>query len=362
MLNSNKPIKPGPLQNRFAFADGLRGFAALWVVFFHLSEGHHIDRLRMMLPNIINNILFDFGSLGVAIFFVLSGYVMAYTVESKYVDSNFSVKFMLRRFLRLTPPYYFAIVFAIAFLLLKKFVTHETVDLPSSYDFFIHLVYLQELFRVHEINTIFWTLCIEVQFYLIFILLVLLSDYISKKFELANCRTLIFSVIGLLSLPWAFNPELPTFWDGSFIKYWYSFTAGALVSWSIKGYSKAQVYLVVVYVLLIGIIGLITQQRFVFTVGLTGLLLLIAGIYNYMNSWLNWKWLQKVGLISYSLYLLHNPVTGATANILHRILSPGIITDIVVTFSAIVASLVSAWVMYKIIEMPSIQLSHKVTN
>ncbi len=287
---------------------------------------------------------------------------MAYTVESKYVDSSFSVKFMLRRLLRLTPPYYFAIIFAIAFLLLKKFATHEAVDLPSRYDFFMHLVYLQELFRVHEINTIFWTLCVEVQFYFIFILLVLLCDYFSKKFRLSNGRTLIFTVIGLFSLPWAFNPELPIFWIGGFIKYWYSFMAGALVCWSIKDCSKVRGCFVVIYILLIVIAGLITQQKFVFTAGVTASLLLFAGVNNHMNSWLNWKWLQKVGLISYSLYLLHNPVTGATANILHKILHQGIITDILVTFSTIAASLVSAWVMYKFIEMPSIRFSHKVTN
>lgn len=361
MLNTNNPTNRETLQNRFAFADGLRGLAALWVVLFHLSEGHHIESLKIFLPNMVNNVLFDFGSLGVAIFFVLSGYVMAYSVESKYVDFNFSKKFILRRFLRLTPPYYFAIIFAIAFLVLKQFATNEPVNLPSPYDFFMHLLYLQESFRIHEINSIFWTLCIEVQFYLIFIFLVVLSDYVSCKFKFTKSRALLFSIIALLSLPWAFNTQLPTFWNGSFIKYWYSFMAGVLVCWSLIGF-KSQRYIALSYILLITAAGLITQEKFVFTVGITALLLLYAGINNHMNSWLNWKWLQKIGLISYSLYLLHNPVTGASANILHRTMHDGILTDVAVTVTALAVSLLTAMLMYKLIEMPSIKLSHKATK
>lgn len=360
MLNSNKLVKTKSTQNRFAFADGLRGLAALWVVFFHLSEGHHVDSLRSVLPNFINDILFNFGHLGVAIFFVLSGYVMAYTVQSSAVDTKLSIKFILRRFLRLTPPYYFAIIFAIAFLLLKRISTQENVTLPSVSDFFIHLLYLQEFFNIHEINTIFWTLCIEVQFYIFFILLVLFSDYINKFSNLTNGRALVFTIVGLLSLPWAFHHELAVFWTGSFIKYWYSFMAGALVCWGIQG-STSQRYFVIIYILAIATAGLITEQQFVFTAGLTASLLLFAGLNNYMNSWLNWKWLQKIGLISYSLYLLHNPITGASANIIHRLLPQGVITDLVVTVAALTTSLITAWIMYKYIEMPSIQLSHKIS-
>ena len=347
--------------NRFAFADGLRALAALWVVVFHLSEGHHVDHLRAALPDTINKVLFDFGSLGVAIFFVLSGFVMAYTVESKKADSKFSIKFIARRFLRLTPPYYFAILFAIAFLLIKKFATHEQVELPSANDFLMHLLYLQGCLGIHEINTIFWTLCIEVQFYITFIFLVFLSDFISNTFKINYARILIFSSIALAALPWVFNPDLPALWNGSFIKYWYGFMAGVLVCWAIKGL-KLQKYFTFGYVLLISAVGLTAQYKFAFTVGITALMLLYAAQNNRMNTWLNCKWLQIVGLISYSLYLVHNPVTGATANILHRILPEGVFTDLVVTTTTLSASIAVAVLMYKFIEMPSIKLSHKATS
>ncbi len=44
---------------RLAFADGIRGLAALWVVFFHASEGGHIDHLKAVLPHWLGRMLFD---------------------------------------------------------------------------------------------------------------------------------------------------------------------------------------------------------------------------------------------------------------------------------------------------------------
>jgi len=90
LIDSNGKNFPFKIQNvvvntqnstlRFAFADSLRGIAALWVVLFHLSKGDHIDQLIASLPKFLKPILFNSGGLGVAIFFVLSGYVMTHTI------------------------------------------------------------------------------------------------------------------------------------------------------------------------------------------------------------------------------------------------------------------------------------------
>ena len=102
--------------NRLSYADGVRGLAALWVVLFHASEGGHIEHLKSALPDFITVAVFDWGHLGVAVFFVLSGFVMAHTVRKYDFTPAFGTRFMLRRLARLTPPYYASIIFVLAYV------------------------------------------------------------------------------------------------------------------------------------------------------------------------------------------------------------------------------------------------------
>jgi peptidoglycan/LPS O-acetylase OafA/YrhL len=64
---------------RFLFVDALRGIAALAVVLFHGLEGGHIAALVTIIPSPLSLVL-EYGSVGVAIFFVLSGFVIAHSL------------------------------------------------------------------------------------------------------------------------------------------------------------------------------------------------------------------------------------------------------------------------------------------
>ena len=101
-------------KHRLGLVDALRCFAALWVVLFHMSEGKHIPTLLAAIPDWLKYIVFDAGHLGVPIFFVLSGIVMAVTTFRVQMTHKNAAKFVSRRLVRLAPPYYVAIAFGIA--------------------------------------------------------------------------------------------------------------------------------------------------------------------------------------------------------------------------------------------------------
>lgn len=346
---------------RFAFADGLRGLSALWVVFFHLSEGHHIDKLKAYFPPTLSAVLFDSGHLGVATFFVLSGYVMAYTVHQYDVDLRFSAKFILRRLIRLSPPYYFAILVSIAFLWLKSKVTGGVASFPNEIGLASHLLYFQGFLKIPLLNTVFWTLCIEVQFYLAFVVMVFFSDWLTKRFKFANARLYTICIFALLAPPWAFGFILTPIWQGGFITFWYSFMVGVSVSWAVSSRDKSFIIFSVIMVFLVLIAGFTTLQGFPLMVTFSAAIILYAGLYGKMSTWLNWQWLQGLGLISYSLYLLHNPITGAVANLIRRFYAEGIVTDLIISATTLIACVLSAWMAFKFIERPSIRWSHTVS-
>ena len=85
---------------RFPFVDALRGFAALFVVLHHASQGSHVTGLMAHLPTWVPHVLRE-GDVGVAVFFVLSGFVISHSVARSRVTLPFVGRFMLRRSIRL---------------------------------------------------------------------------------------------------------------------------------------------------------------------------------------------------------------------------------------------------------------------
>jgi peptidoglycan/LPS O-acetylase OafA/YrhL len=69
------------MKERLYFIDALRGLAALGVVFYHIEDAHHIPTVEARLPWI--GYFLEYGHFGVPIFFVLSGFVIALSLDGR---------------------------------------------------------------------------------------------------------------------------------------------------------------------------------------------------------------------------------------------------------------------------------------
>src|SRR5258706_8140579 len=204
---------------RFTFVDALRGIAALNVVLFHAVGGHHIPALFAAMPAWLQAIL-EHGDVGVAVFFVLSGFVIAHSLRPEGLTAADVGRFMLRRSIRLDPPYWAAIVTTMALsVLASAMVKDRTVDHFTTIQVAEHILYLQELLKIKEINPVFWTLCMEIQFYLVFAVLLL-----------TRSRAILLTAFAF-SLIWPLG--LSTAPAGLFVGLWYGFLlgVGAYLSW-----------------------------------------------------------------------------------------------------------------------------------
>ncbi|WP_245318207.1 MULTISPECIES: acyltransferase [unclassified Mesorhizobium] len=149
-----------------AFLDGLRAIAILSVVFYHLYG----DRF----PN---------GFLGVDVFFVISGFVVSYTVSRRYRGQSafhFVLEFYARRFTRIMPALLLCLlVSALAtFLFVPDAWLSTSISKTASSAFVglsnIFLAKGTDYFSpVTEFNpfTHTWSLGVEEQFYVVFPLL-----------------------------------------------------------------------------------------------------------------------------------------------------------------------------------------------
>lgn len=89
---------------RFTYVDALRGIAALSVLVYHFTGSLIRNFPHNPLPKPIFSLL-SHGNMGVEVFFVLSGFVISYTLRNAWVTPGYVGRFALRRSIRLDPPF-----------------------------------------------------------------------------------------------------------------------------------------------------------------------------------------------------------------------------------------------------------------
>jgi peptidoglycan/LPS O-acetylase OafA/YrhL len=101
-------------RENFTLVQALRGIAALWVVLFHLEKQGAIGGLTAHVPAQLSYAAFGYGSAGVAVFFVLSGFVIAHSLNGKEMTPAELGRFALRRSVRLDPAYWASIMLTVS--------------------------------------------------------------------------------------------------------------------------------------------------------------------------------------------------------------------------------------------------------
>ena len=109
-------MSPPDSTARFGFIDNLRGLAAIWVVLIHLVPWKSDAAQSVALGPICWLLAWpaEYGRQGVTIFFVISGFVIARSLRRGRVTPRFFGNFVLRRSIRLDPPYWVSIALMLA--------------------------------------------------------------------------------------------------------------------------------------------------------------------------------------------------------------------------------------------------------
>jgi peptidoglycan/LPS O-acetylase OafA/YrhL len=107
--------------HKLALLDGMRGFAALIVVLFHMRS-----QLGLSLPDgpdRVKSIILDHAYLAVDLFFILSGFVICRAYDGKLASGVFSRRdFVVVRLIRLYPLYVLSCMLVVATTVLQKVI------------------------------------------------------------------------------------------------------------------------------------------------------------------------------------------------------------------------------------------------
>ncbi|MDB5452444.1 MAG: putative acyltransferase, partial [Caulobacteraceae bacterium] len=149
-----RPMRPDKLSN----VEGLRGLASLAVAWFHLTNQYDWNAIRWSGA---------YGWLGVECFFVISGFIIPYSLHrANYQLSGFP-RFIARRLVRLEPPYLVSIALVIALAYASTLAPGFRGGAPhySAPQLLSHLLYLAPAFHQEWVNPVYWTLAYEFVFY-----------------------------------------------------------------------------------------------------------------------------------------------------------------------------------------------------
>jgi peptidoglycan/LPS O-acetylase OafA/YrhL len=356
---------------RFVMIDGLRGMAALAVLFCHLAvpeicrfSGVLTSALPSPLPGLLRH-----GDLGVEVFFVLSGFVMAYSVRDRIVTPAFAGRFALRRAVRLDPPYYLTILVSVAIwaYYLPSGLTQVVDEVGGAPGVLANVFYLQDLLGFTSPVSIAWTLCLEVQFYLAFIGLLWISQAtaarlprlgVSSTGDRGQTRAVVLAFVFVPLVALSLSLWYPRADRFDFLGTWFRFFLGVTVFWVLSG--RVSRWWLVVFALVLTIMGAATWDSRSLAALATALLIDAAGRAGTLTKWLSSWWTQFLGRISYSLYLVHIPIGVGAANIVWSRLEHSTGVAVACAALAVAASLTAAHFVHVVFEAPSIRVSKRI--
>lgn len=366
---------------RIFFLQALRGAAAVIVMVYHLALKFWTthDALAVSFPWMAGELHdaafwlegigaacarmnLDLGCFGVALFFLISGFVISLSLEKQN-----SVSFLVARVFRIYPLY----LVGLALTMLSIFAFTQYLGLEYSYtivDYLKQGSLLGDWFWLPSIDGIVWTLEVELKFYLLICVIHAMRRLNSARALLATAAGMcLFNILvsnryGLLLQTSIIRYRIVYILAMSFVYLIYMFIGVCFYNfykkyWDLK---KTIVAVVSLYLLYIAALlnGVDTGINNIYLTSYTLALLLFAGCYAMQERIRYNRLFQFFGDISYPLYVVH----GVNGYILMSVLDMVGVDPYVSVAVTMGLSILLAYVLHRLVELPSNIFGKKIAK
>lgn len=323
-------------ERRIDSLTGIRGLAALMVVYDHLGEQGFFTDSGLHL-----------GELGVMVFFTLSGFLMAFLYGNKDPSGRAIGRYTVSRFARIAPAYLAIVI--LSYLIYSLIDPNFVYPIDNS-NLLRHLLFSGNVSAL-------WSIPPEVQFYAIFVGLWIALHALRTK---GNAALLIMA-LALVVVLVAYRAQFPGTFVGSKIHYFCAGVVLGLIRSQVPGaagmtavacmQAAAIALCVMVFT---GVIDLdLSDARTLYldleTAGFTGVLVFLFSFDTRLSArLLGNRLIRLCGDCSFSMYLLNAPIIYVALSLLGDSAPQPTLA-----LPVLLAIMAASWLMYRWLEMPA---------
>jgi len=294
-------LKPRP---RFRLLDGMRFLAAVAVVAYHFTAFRH--SFWGQAPSAEFQFLSKFtayGALGVQLFFIISGFVILMSTQGRSVG-----QFVTSRVARLFPAYWVAVIAATVLSVLVAPGLFKDVT-PSM--FLANLTMAQQAVGVPHIDGVYWTLWVELLFYVMVCGLISFKATEGKYLAFAFLWPVTASIaqstdVDLLKA--ILSPQYAPLFAGGMVLYLIYANGHSLLRWLLVAFNACLAAQQTTETFVLTSMQKNTGVELSGTIGVIAVLAMFAAIAVVtLSPARHWgpAWLSYAGALTYPIYLVH---------------------------------------------------------
>ncbi len=330
------------VKDRFYEIDLLRFLAALAVVLYHYTFRGFAEGGYSPVEYPVLGEVFKYGLYGVQLFFIISGFVILMTASKRD-----AANFVISRITRLYPAFWVCVSLTAAFIFWKGGEIFQI----GLVEYLLNLTMISGFANVKMVDGVYWTLLVEIKFYLLIFVLLVCGQI--KRIEWFLALWLILTILNLL-VP---LPKIITF---LFLPDWSSFFIAGAVFYLIRqnGLSLIRVAMLVMSLLLslwqnlseIRHLEVLYKSDFspyissaVIVACFTVFLFISLGYTKGLSS----QKLIKLGVLTYPLYLIHQNIGFM---MFHEF--GGSVNRYVLLITLVLIMMLASWLIHRLVEQP----------
>ncbi len=302
---------------RSAFIDNLKGLSCILIMLHHLAfYGPMSDVAMSVIPGVIDW-LFVYGRMAVAVFLVIGGFLTGQKLLEQNVFVHKSVfQLIWHKYQRLVIPYLAAIILAIiCSFIASQWMQHASISaMPEPKQLISHLFFLQNLLGYESLSAGLWYVAMDFQLFAVTALVLFLIDTMLPT-HWSYQRTQLISVltVALVTLASLFIFNLDDSYDATFLYFYVAYGLGILAAQIAQTKSRMFLLFLLLDFLLFALY--LDFRGRVLIAAITAAVLCLS----YQSLWVNAKFwmnpLAKLGRMSYSIFLVHFPVSLVVSSI-----------------------------------------------